>query len=100
MSWYYGSKTVMLDGAPCVVASFIGELGHDREYYEATKPRTAFKAAYYKGGYRMLRDGIPVRMAAYVADWAPWMRRALLRGSETHKENLELKKQMKILFGK
>ena len=78
--YYKGGKRVMRDGAPCEVASWVGELGNDKEFIEATRPRTEYKKAYYEGGYRMIFDGVPCRLSAHVKDWAPWMRRALGRG--------------------
>lgn len=39
-------------------------------------------AAYYEGGYRFVRDGIPCRMAAWVKDLSPNARNLLLRHSK------------------
>lgn len=39
-------------------------------------------ASYYEGGYRLVRDGIPCRVAAWVADLTPHGRSLLLRGSK------------------
>ena len=96
-NYYDGGKRVMRDGAPCKVASWVGELGNDKEFIEATRPRTEYKKAYYEGGYRMIFDGVPCRMSAHVADWAPWMRRALNRGADNRKDAAETERQWFIL---
>lgn len=38
-------------------------------------------AAYYDGGHRFVRDGIPCRMAPWVADLTALSRDSLLRGT-------------------
>lgn len=96
--YYSGGKHGTMDGVPIWRPKWYGELGNDAEFREATKPRTAFKAAYYDGGHRITQDGIPVRLAAYVKDWAPWMKRALGNGVETPKEAKLTEAQMEILF--
>lgn len=85
--YYSTGKRGTLDGVPIWRPKWFGDLGNDPEFIEATKPRDAYKAAYYAGGYRTVKDGIPCRLAGYVADWAPWMRRALFRGREREDYN-------------
>lgn len=97
-SYYEGGKRGQLDGVPIWRPSWFGELGNDREFIEATKPRTAFKAAYYDGGHRMVVAGIPVRLSAYVKGWRPATKAMLLKGSQTPKEQEEIKAQLAILF--
>jgi hypothetical protein len=82
------------------VPKWYGELGNDKEYCEAVKPRTAFKSKYYEGGHRMVIDGVPVRVAAHVKSWSPWMKRAIGRGTPSWRDNEETARQMKILFKK
>lgn len=96
--YYAGGKRGSEGGVPIWRPKWWGELGNDKEFREATKPRTAFKAAYYEGGHRMTIDGIPVRVAAYVKDWAPWMKRAICSGIENAKEARETERQIAILF--
>ena len=96
--YYSNGKRGSFDGAPIWRPKWWGELGNDAEYREATKPRTAFKAAYYAGGHRMTIDGTPVRVAAYVKDWAPWMKRAIGKTGETKQEAQQLQAQMEILW--
>lgn len=100
MSYYANGKRGEMDGVPIWRPKWWGELGNDPEFIEATKPRTAFKAAYYAGGHRMMRGGVPCRVAAQVADWAPWMKRAIAReGLGTRKELAEAKAQWAKLCG-
>ncbi len=94
MAYYTCAKRILIGGVPCKVAPWVGELGNDSEYREAVRPRDEYKATYYEGGFRVVRDGIPCRMAGYVADWSPWMKRALLKGTAGSKESEETKRQM------
>ena len=111
MSDYYkNGKCGQLDGAPIWRPKWWGTLGNDKEFVEATKPRTAFKTAYYEGGHRMVFDGVPIRVAAHVKDWAPWMKRALGKGTSPNNTwhlkttckcaTCEYARQMAILLGK
>lgn len=67
---YYGAgfKRVEINGAPCRVPEWFGEVGKGPELTEAERPR-GFKAAYYVGGHRMVIEGAPVRMAEHVKKW-------------------------------
>jgi hypothetical protein len=98
-AYYANGKRGTMDGCPIWRPAWWGTLGNDAEFREATKPRTAFKAAYYKGGHRLTIDGAPCRVAGNVANWAPWMRRALGRGTMTTREENECKAQITILLG-
>ncbi len=99
-SYYKGGKKLIIDGVPCKVASWVGELGNDREFLEATRPRSGqYKKAYYDGGLRVIVDGIPCRVSAHVKEWSRWMKAALLKGTRsTEKEAQEIEAQMEILF--
>lgn len=97
--YYNNSKRVMIDGVPCKVASWVGELGNDKEFLAATRPaHLKFKKAYYEGGIRMIVGGIPVRMSAHIKGWKASTKAMLLKGSSTSKEQDEIKAQMEILF--
>lgn len=97
-NYYTGGKRGTFDGAPIWRPKWWGELGNDAEFREATRPRTAFKAEYYDGGYRKIIDGVPVRLASQVADWSPWMKAALGKGTEDRKEGALVEKQAEVLF--
>lgn len=56
------------------------------------------ETAWAKSHFRILRDGEPLYFAAYVADWAPWMKRALCRGALNRKDEAEAQHQMDLLF--
>jgi hypothetical protein len=98
-AYYAQGKRVTVNGVPCLKASWYGDLGNDAEYLAAIKPPEPkpWIIAYYAAGYRIVRDGVPCRVAAYVADWAPWMKNALLRGPETRRQRSETERQWKIL---
>ena len=96
MSYYSNGKRGTLNDVPIWRPKWYGTLGNDPEFIEATKPRTAFKQAYYDGGFRMIKDGIPCRLAGYVANWAPWMRRALFCGYTSYHDK-EVERQAKLL---
>lgn len=38
-------------------------------------------AAYYEGGYRLVQNGVPVRVAAWVKNLSPHARKLMDRGS-------------------
>lgn len=97
MSYYTGFKKIRLDGVPCRVAPWHGELGNDPEALEAIRPRTSFKAAYYEGGYRLMRDGVACRLAGHVAALSPRARAMLHLKTAGGKEDRELERQAKAL---
>ncbi len=96
--YYSNGKRGMEGGVPVWRPSWWNELGNDKEFIEATRPRTSFKQSYYENGHRMIVDGIPVRVAAYVKGWAPWMKRALFKGTGGSKEAAEIEAQLPRLF--
>lgn len=96
--YYSSGKRAVINGAPCWVPAWWGELGNDAEYREATKPRTAYKTRYYAGGHRIMVDGVPIRVVEHVKTWSPWMKKAIGKGSITPREDLEVKAQTAKLF--
>lgn len=96
-SYYSDGKRVSIDGVPCKVPAWWGQLGNDAEYREATKPRTAFKASYYQGGTRLTIGGVPTRLAGYVKDWSPRLKSALGKGTISRKESDDLDRQARAL---
>ena len=43
---------------------------------------SSYAEAYYEGGFRMVIDGVPIRMAAHVKNWKATNRAALCQGSD------------------
>lgn len=80
-SYYSTGKRGTEGGIPIWHPKWYGELGNDAEFREATKPRTAFKAPYYEGGYRLTIDGVPIRLAPHVKGWKPCNKAALCKGT-------------------
>jgi hypothetical protein len=95
--YYKGGKRVSIDGVPCKVASWVGQLGNDKEFREATKPR-GVSPAYYEGGYRLVLGGIPTRLAPHVKGWKAANKAKLYQGSADSKEQREVEDQATILF--
>lgn len=61
-------------------------------------PRKTYKKAYYEGGFRMVIDGCPIRVAAHVKDWPARAKAMLGRGSQTRQEEKDLEWQIERLF--
>lgn len=61
-------------------------------------PSSSYFKPYYDGGHRMVIDGVPIRVAAHVADWTARARGMLGRGSQTAKEAAAIEAQMPKLF--
>jgi hypothetical protein len=99
------TRVVYVGGKPHRWNGYHWTMGDDAEFIEATKPR-GFAPAYYEGGFRMVIGGAPIRMAAHVKDWSPWMKRALGRGTQVDglgdayewKADHELRRQLDLLF--
>lgn len=60
--------------------------------------KAGYSKAYYEGGYRMIIDGCPTRVAAHVKGWPARAKAMLGRGSETAKERQSIEEQMVKLF--
>lgn len=59
--------------------------------------KQSYKRAYYKGGHRMVIDGVPIRVAAHVKTWSARARACLGKGTAGWKEQQELDRQARAL---
>lgn len=96
-SYYANGKRGSEDGIPIWRPKWYGQLGNDAEYREATKPRTAFKAAYYEGGHRLTIGGVPIRLAGHVKDWPARAKSVLGKGTAGYREQKALEVQCRAL---
>lgn len=60
-------------------------------------PTRSYNKAYYEGGYRMVIDGVPIRLAAHVKSWPARAKAALGKGTLGYKEQQELERQAMAL---
>lgn len=54
---------------------------------------------YYEGGMRIVKNGVPWRVAAWMKD-LKWARSVLDRGEQTYEETKELRRQLDLLATK
>lgn len=59
--------------------------------------KKTYNKAYYDGGFRMVIDGCPIRVAAHVKEWKPRARAMLGRGTAGRQEQQALEQQARLL---